>query len=57
MGVVLSVERDSKDLVRSVVLRTAKAELRRPVAKCVLILTAEDKTDADHVESEGAEKP
>ena len=57
MGVVTSVERDSKDLVRSVVLRTAKAELRRPVAKLVLLLAADDKMDADHVESEDAEKP
>ena len=57
MSVVNSEERDSKDLVRSVVLRTAKAELRSPVANFLLLLAAEDKTDADHVESEDAEKP
>ena len=57
MSVVTSVERDSKDLVRSVVLRTAKAELCRPVAKLVLLLATDDKMDADHVESVDAEKP
>ena len=55
--VVTSVERDSKDLVINVVLRTAKAELRRPVAKLVLLLAADDKMDGDHVKSEDAEKP
>ena len=54
MGVVTSVERDSKDLFRSVVLRTAKAELRRPIAKLVLLLAADDKVDADYAESEDA---
>ena len=55
MGMVIKVERDGKDHVRSVVLKTTKAELRRPVTKLVLLLAAEDSTD--DADAEDAEKP
>lgn len=47
MGVVIKVEPDAKGFVRSVVLRTQAAELCRPVNKLVLLLTTEERMDAD----------
>ena len=46
MGVVIKVEPDAKGFVRSVVLRTQAAELRRPVNKLVFLLTKEERMDA-----------
>ena len=45
MGVIVQVEPDSKGIVRSAVVRTETSELRRPVHKLVLLLTAEDRMD------------
>ena len=45
MGVIVQVEPDSKGFVRSAVVRTETSELRRPVHKLVLLLTAEDRMD------------
>ena len=56
MGVVTKVEPDSKGLVRSVVLRTHTTELHRPVNKLILMLTAEERTDATQDIEEVADK-
>ena len=47
MAVLTDVEPDTKGLVRSVELRTRNTELRRPVNKLVLILTADKRKDHD----------
>ena len=47
MGVVSEVQPDKNGLVRSVQVRTSKAELRRPVHKLVLLLAAEENMDAE----------
>ena len=39
MGRVVKVEQDSKNLVRSVIVKTATSELRRPIHKLVLLLS------------------
>ena len=59
MGIIVQVEPDSKGFVRSAVVRTETSELRRPVHKLVLLLTAEDRIDtaddskdADNLEAE-----
>ena len=46
MGVVTKAEPDAKGLVRSVYLRTHTSELHRPVHKLVLLLPAEERSDA-----------
>ena len=51
MGVVVKVEPDSKGFVRSAVVKTETSELRRPVHKLILMLTAEERMDAtQHIE-------
>ena len=45
MGVVVKEEPDSKGFVRSAFVKTETSELRRPVHKRVLKLTAEDRMD------------
>lgn len=55
MGVVVKVEPDSKGFVRSAVVKTETSELRRPVHKLILLLTADARMDTSD-DSKDADK-
>jgi hypothetical protein len=47
MGRIVATEPDSQGYVRSVTLKTQTSELRRPVAKLVLLLSKEEQSKSD----------
>ena len=55
MDVVVKVEPDSKGFVRSAVVKTETSELRRPVHKLILLLTADARMDTSD-DSKDADK-
>ena len=57
LGVISEVLPDKNSLVRSVQVRRAKAELRRPVHKLVLLLATEERMNADNDNNDIADKP
>ena len=56
MGIITRVEPDSKDFVRSAVVKTQTSELRRSVHKLVLLHAAEDGLDVAD-DNKDADKP
>ena len=54
MGIITATEPDAKGFVRSAIVKTQNAELRRPVGKLVLLLSNVEKRDntEDHQQAD-----